>query len=139
MNNLLGRSLRSTFNFNEKILILGDALALALVILIGFATHGETDFSFLARFFAIFLPLCLTWFLLAPWFSLFQSEITSSPKQLWRVPLAMLFAAPLAVIVRGYILRTEVVPIFIVALGGMSAVGMMIWRGIYFLINYKDR
>ncbi len=118
-------------------IILGDALALALVTIIGFATHGETDLSFLPRFLAIYLPLSISWFLLAPWFGLFQHEITSNPKQLWRPALAMLFAAPLAALLRAMVLNTAVIPIFAVVLGGSSALGMMIWRGMYLFLKIK--
>jgi hypothetical protein len=121
----------------KNVLILGDALALAVTTLIGFATHNETDLSYLPRFAAIYIPLTITWFLFAYWLKLFQPEITSNLKQLWRVPLAMLFAAPLAVSARSIILQLNIVPIFMLALGGTSALGMMIWRGSYFLLKNK--
>lgn len=121
----------------KTILVLGDALAIALVTLIGFATHGETGLSFLPRFLATYIPLAISWLLLAPWFGLFQREIASNPKQLWRPALAILFAAPLAVAVRGLILQTEIIPIFIVALGGTSALAMILWRATYFLLRSK--
>jgi hypothetical protein len=121
----------------KKTIILGDTLALAIVTLIGFITHGETDMSFLPRFAAIYIPLSVFWFLIAYFLQVFQFEITSNPKQLWRVPLAMLFAAPLAVIVRGIILQTEIIATFMLALDGASALGMTLWRGLYFLLSHK--
>jgi hypothetical protein len=121
----------------QPFLILGDLLALALTTVIGFATHGETDVSFLPRFVAIYFPLSIFWLLSAHFLQLFQPEITSSLKQLWRVPLAMLLAAPLAVIARSVILQTEIVPIFMLALGGTSVIGMMIRREIHILLNRK--
>lgn len=122
---------------SKWILYAGDTLAIATLTLIGFATHGETDLSFLPRMGALFLPLLSSWFLLAPWLGLFQPEITSNPKHLWRPALAMLFAAPLAVDLRGLILNTPIIPIFVVVLGATSALGMVLWRGLYFLFNYK--
>lgn len=118
-------------------LILGDALAIALVTLIGFATHGETDLSFLPRFLAIYIPLTISWFLLAPWFGLFKHEIASSPKQLWRPALVMVYAAPLAVVLRGIILNSAVIPIFAIILGATSALGVILWRGLYLFLNRK--
>jgi hypothetical protein len=118
-------------------IILGDLLALAVTTLIGFVTHGETDLSLLPRFTAIYFPLSIFWFFFAHFLQLFQPEITFSLNQLWRVPLAMLFAVPLAVVARSVILQTEIVPVFMLALGGTSAIGMMIWRGIYFFANHK--
>lgn len=116
-------------------LVLGDLLALALTTIIGFVTHREADLSFFPRFLAVFIPLSAAWFIFAYAFKLFLFEIVSNPRQLWRAPLAMLFAAPLAVIARGFILQTEIVPVFMLALGGTSALGMMIWRGIFILSN----
>lgn len=107
--------------------------------MVGFATHGEGDLSFLPRMFAVFIPLAIAWFLLAPWFRLFQPEITSSPKQLWRLILVMFFATPFAVILRGLILNAAIIPIFAIVLSAVSAFGMLIWRGIYLLYSRSLR
>jgi len=117
--------------------ILGDILAILITTLIGFATHGEADLSLLPRMVAAFIPLTVAWFLLAPWFGLFQHEITSNPKQLWRPALAAVFVAPLAAVLRGLILNAPIIPIFAVVLSATSAFGMFVWRGLYFLLNRK--
>ena len=122
---------------SKYILILGDGLTLLIVTLIGFATHGESGVSFLPRMLAAFIPLLIGWFLLAPWFGLFKAEIISNPKQIWRPALAMLFAGPLAVVLRGLILNAPIVPIFAVVLSATSAFGMMIWRTVYFLFSNR--
>lgn len=124
---------------NRNILILGDILTILAVTLIGFATHGELNTSFLTRIAAIFFPLVIAWFLIAPWFGLFQREVVSNPKQFWRPMLAMILAAPLAAMLRGLILNAAIIPIFVVVLGATSALGMVLWRGIYFLLNRKVR
>ena len=116
---------------NKSILILGDLLAIALVTLIGFATHGEADVSFVPRMAAIYFPLSISWFLLAPSLGLFQPETTSHLKQLWRPVLAMIFAAPLAAVLRGFILNSPVIPVFAAVLAGTSALGMVVWRLIW--------
>jgi ABC-type xylose transport system permease subunit len=121
-----------------KKIMLGDLLALFLTTLVGFITHGETDLSFLPRFLAAFLPLVVAWFLLAPWFGLFQPDITSNPKQLWRPVLAMLFAAPLAAVLRGLILNTAILPIFVVVLGATSVFGVLIWRALFWRITQNN-
>jgi len=121
----------------KSILVIGDSLAITMTTLIGFATHGELKSEFLVRMVAAIVPLIFTWFLLAPWFGLFQLEITSNPKQLWRPVLAMIFAAPLAVVFRGLILNSAILPIFAIVLGATSALGMVIWRTLYFLLNRK--
>lgn len=116
-------------------LILGDVLALAIVTLIGFTTHGEAGVSFLPRMAAVFVPLCIGWFLLSPWFGLFQDEIVRDARQLWHPALAMLFAGPLAVVLRGLILNAPIIPIFGVVLSLTSAFGMTVWRTLYFLLR----
>ena len=123
---------------NNRILVFGDILALLITTLVGFITHREGNLSFAARFAAIYFPLSTAWLILAPWFGLFQPEITSSPKQLWRPVFAMLFAAPLAVVLRGLILNAPIIPIFAVALSATSAFGILVWRGIYFLLKRKS-
>lgn len=124
---------------NRSVLILGDVLAMSLVTFIGFATHGETDLSFLPRMAATFLPLVIGWFLLAPRLGLFQDEVIYHSRQLWRPALTALLAAPLAVVLRGFMLNTPIIPIFAVVLGVTSALGMVIWRALYLLLDRKAR
>ena len=119
------------------ILILGDILAIALVTIIGFATHRETDVSVLPRAAALFFPLLISWFLLAPSLGLFRKQTTSDASQLWRPALAMAFAAPFAAVLRGLILNAPIIPIFAVVLSATSAFGMLLWRGVYFYFHRK--
>lgn len=120
-------------------LIFGDILTLGLITLIGFATHGETGLSFLPRMGALFFPLVISWLLLAAWLGLFQQEIISNPKQLWRPALSALFAAFLAAVLRGFILNAPIFPIFAVVLSMISALGMVLWRGIHLLLSRRDQ
>lgn len=117
------------------LLILGDILAIAIVTIIGFVSHRETDLSFLPRMAAVFFPLIISWFLLAPALGLFQREITSNSKQLWRPAFVALFAGPLAAVLRGFILNAPVIPLFAAILSGTFALGMAVWRAVYFLLN----
>ena len=118
-------------------MILGDVLAIALLTIIGFATHGETDLSFVPRMAALFFPLLVAWFALAPSMRLFDRQIISDPKQLWRPTLAMTFAASLAAILRGLTLNAAILPIFGLILAATSAFGMLVWRTIYFFLHRK--
>ena len=130
---------------NNYILILGDILAVLITTVIGFATHGEVGAGspglqvIFPRMAAMFLPLTIAWFLLSPFLGLFQAEITSDPKQLWRPALAMIFAAPLAAVVRGLLLNAAIIPIFAVVLGVTSALGMLVWRGLYLFVSRKKQ
>ena len=127
---------------SKRILVLGDVLAIGLVTIIGFASHGEAGLSFLPRMAAAFFPLMVAWFLLAPWFGLFQDNVIHNARQLWRPALTALFAAPLAAVLRGFILNAPIIPIFAVVLGATAAFGMIIWRGLYFVLKqnpFKER
>lgn len=122
---------------NINILIIGDLVAIGIVTLIGFATHGETDLSFLPRMAALYVPLSISWLILAPALGLFQPVTTSNSKQLWRPALAMIFAAPFAAVLRGFLLNAPVIPIFAAVLAVASALGMVLWRALYYLWNRR--
>ncbi len=119
---------------NRPVLILGDLLVIAMITLIGFASHGEANVTVLPRMAAVFFPLAVSWFVLAPALGLFQPETIANPRQLWRPALSALFAAPLATIVRGFLLNQPVIPIFAVVLATTCALGMVIWRVIWYWI-----
>ena len=112
-------------------LIFGDTLIIAIITFIGFASHGEADVSFIPRMGTTFFPLLAGWFLIAPWFGLFDEQVTSNPKLLWRALLAMFFVAPLATVLRSALLHSAALPIFTAILGSTNAVGMLVWRGIF--------
>lgn len=118
-------------------LIVGDVLVLAIITVIGFASHGEVDISFLLRMLTTFVPLVVSWFLIAPWLGLFEADIHLNQKQLWRAPLAMILAAPIATTLRAGLLRSTAIPLFTLILGGSSALGMLVWRAIWYIITYR--
>jgi hypothetical protein len=119
------------------LLILGDIIALAMITLIGFANHNELTSFPVNRILATFLPLLAGWFLIAPWLGLFKAEVTSNLRQLWRPVLAMLLAAPLTGLLRAVMLNSVVVPLFVLILGASAALGMLVWRSLWWLIARK--
>jgi hypothetical protein len=121
----------------QNILILGDLVAITIVTLIGFATHGETSLSFLPRMLTTLVPLAVSWFLVAPWLGLFDPQVTEETRFLWRPALAMLFAGPLAVLLRAILINTVVIPIFALVLSATSALGMLVWRGVWLFWNKR--
>lgn len=125
----------------KSILIWGDIFTIALVTVIGFASHGESGTAFLPRMAAAFFPLVFAWFLLAPWFGLFQAEVVHDARQLWRPVLAAIFAGPLAAVARGFSLNAPVIPVFALVLSVTCAFGLVVWRGIYLLLkrNFNGR
>jgi hypothetical protein len=119
---------------NSFALVLGDVIALALVTVIGFASHGEYSAQFLPRMAASLVPLCIGWFLLAPQLGLFQPSIARTASQLWRPVFVMLFAGPLAALLRGIVLGAPVIPSFAIVLSLTAAVGLTLWRLLWLLI-----
>ena len=115
------------------ILILGDLLVLILVTVFGFASHGEIS-SGGTRMLTAFLPLIISWFLVAPFLGAYDIQFLAGFRQLWRPFYAMVLAAPFAAFLRGVMLgNTPVLPVFVVVLGGVSALAILAWRFIYFL------
>ncbi|HUI88303.1 MAG TPA: DUF3054 family protein [Anaerolineales bacterium] len=140
----------------KYILPLGDGLTLLIVTLIGFTTHGEFDIFFLPRMAATYIPLLIAWFLIARWLGLLTTTLPPPhPEGIlgrWRAEgplffteategaragLAMLFAGPLAVVLRGLLLNAPIIPIFAVVLSLTSALGLMIWRTVYLLLKRR--
>jgi hypothetical protein len=121
----------------KSTLVLGDVIAVAIMTYIGFASHGEGNISFLPRMGTTFFPVLICWFLIAPWFGLLNEEVTSNPKLLWRVLLVMLFAAPLASILRSAFLHSAALPIFTLILGITNGLALLIWRGTYIFFAKK--
>jgi hypothetical protein len=122
-----------------SILILGDILAIGILTIIGFATHGEAELSLVPRMATTFFPLSISWFLLAPALGLFQQEMISNPKNLWRPALVGLFAGPFAAVLRGFMLNAPIIPIFAMILSATSALGLLVWRAIFVFLNRKVR
>jgi Protein of unknown function (DUF3054) len=120
-------------------LIVGDLLAIAILTVIGFASHGEADASFLPRMAATFVPMAVSWFLLAPALGLFEAERVRSTRQLWRPAWGAFFASQLAVILRGLWLNAPVLPLFGIILGATAALGMLVWRGIWILLSGRKK
>lgn len=124
---------------NKTALVLGDLFALSLLTFIGFASHGETDASYLPRMAITFLSQAAGWFLLVPALSLFSAEVVRRARCLWRPALGAFFAAQFAVVLRGLWLGEAVQPLFGVVLGLTSALGMTAWRGIWLWLDGQSR
>jgi hypothetical protein len=117
--------------------VAGDIIALALVTIIGFASHGTADTAG-SRMLTTFIPLIISWFLVAPHLDVFNLDRAKDARQLWRPPWAMILAGPLAAWIRGAWLGSPILPLFVVILGGVSALSLLAWRTLYVLfVNWK--
>ncbi len=121
----------------HTVLIIGDAVALLVVTLVGFASHGELGLAFLPHMAASLLPLCLGWYLLAPSLGLFQDAAALQPGQLWRPAFVMLFAGPFAALVRGILLGLPVIPAFAIVLSTTAAAALIAWRLLWLLLRRR--
>ena len=123
---------------NRFVLIAGDIITLAVVTVIGFASHGTANTAG-ARMLTTFIPLVVAWFLVAPFLNVYKSEYVLDGLQLWRPVWAMFLAAPMAAWLRGVMLSSPILPIFVVILGGASVAGILIWRALFWLVAKRLR
>jgi hypothetical protein len=118
---------------NRYVLIAGDIITLAIVTIVGFASHGTADTAG-SRMLTTFIPLVAAWLLIAPYLKVYDRNIVLEGSQLWRPLWAMVLATPMAAWLRGLMLSSPILPVFVVILGGVSAVAILIWRGLYWLV-----
>ena len=120
------------------ILLAGDILVLAVVTVIGFARHGELASSG-ARYLTTFIPLAVAWLLVAPFLGVFDPQRVANPRQLWRPFWAMVLAGPMAGWLRGVLLNEPIQPVFVAVLGGISALALLAWRSLYWLLISRKK
>lgn len=120
-------------NLQRFVLIAGDIITLAIVTVIGFASHGTADTAG-SRMLTTFIPLVVAWFLIAPFLQVYDNQNSRNGRQLWRPLWAMILASPMAAWLRGLMLSSPILPVFVIILGGVSAVAILVWRGIFWLV-----
>jgi hypothetical protein len=118
---------------DRYVLIAGDIITLAIVTIIGFASHGTADTAG-ARMLTTFIPLAAAWILIAPFLHVYKIENALDWRQLWRPIWAMVVAAPMAGWLRGMMLSSPIQPVFVLILGGVSVVTIFIWRGLFWIV-----
>lgn len=118
-------------------LILADLVVILLVTLSGFATHATLGSAGI-RILAVWLPLSAAWLVTAPFLGVYDPRNTGQYRQLWRPFWAMVLAAPLGSILRGFWLNSPVMPIFVVVLGGVAAISILAWRIIFWFFGQRS-
>lgn len=116
----------------ERVLILGDIITLGLVTVYGFASHNELGTAGW-RILTTFVPLLVAWILISPHLGVFEVARVSDPRQLWRPFWAMVMAGPMAAWIRGAWLNTPIQPVFVLIIGGVSALAILAWRFLFWL------
>src|SRR5512142_3332124 len=107
-------------------LFLGDILSILIVTWVGFWTHNETVLN--TRWLATFLPVMIAWFVIAPWLGVYRPDVTCRWKDVWRVGLAAVLAAPLAAWLRGAVLNAAILPLFVLVIAATNAFVLILWR-----------
>jgi hypothetical protein len=121
------------------VLLIGDILVLGGVTLTGFATHGETG-AVWGRMLATFIPLVASWLLVGVVAGVYNVRRVVEWKQLWRPFYAMVVAGPFAGWMRGMLLgNAPIIPIFVMVLGGISALALLAWRALAWLLWLRKR
>jgi len=126
------------FNTQLATLLGGDILTLAIVTLFGFASHGILG-SVGMRLLTTFLPVTAAWLLVAPHIGALDPDNLGDLRHLWRPFWAMILAAPLAAWIRGAWLNQPIIPVFVVVLGGGSAMALLCWRFLFWLALERKR
>jgi hypothetical protein len=121
-----------------RVLLLGDTFVLALVTVFGFARHGEIGSAGL-RTLTTFVPLWVSWVLIAPHLGVFKTPYSYEIRQLWRPFWAMILAAPFAAFLRGVLLNTPVQIVFVVVIGGVSALALSAWRLLFWYLQSRGK
>jgi hypothetical protein len=112
---------------------IGDLITLALVTGFGFATHGTLGTAG-SRMLTTFVPLLVAWAAVAPFLGAYDPERAGRASQLWRPFWAMVLAGPLAAWLRAVWLNAPILWVFVLVLGGFSALGILAWRALYLLV-----
>lgn len=123
-------------NNRRFILICGDILVFGLVTLFGFSSH-QTVGTVGARMLTTFIPLLVGWGLIAPFLGVYDPAKAEDWRQLWRPFWAMVLAGPMVGWLRGVWLDQVILPIFVVVLGGVSALAILAWRFAFWLVSSR--
>jgi ABC-type xylose transport system permease subunit len=84
-----------------------------------------------------FIPLIVGWGVIAPFLGVYDLARVADWRQLWRPFWAMVLAGPMVGWLRGVWLGQVILPIFVVVLGGISALAILAWRAIFWLVTSK--
>lgn len=115
------------------LLAVGDLLALLLFVWIGRRSHALSIMDVTAVF-KTAAPFIIGWFVVTPWFGLFQAEVNQSwQKLLPRLLLAwVVIGGPLSLILRtlflGRPLLTGIIPMFALITMVVTTLFFIIWR-----------
>jgi hypothetical protein len=114
----------------------GDTIVLLLVTLYGLASHDMMNQA-AADVWRTFLPWLVAWLLIGWPVGVFDPGKANQAKQLWRPFWGMILASPLGGFLRSAALGSDVIVLFVVVFGGISAIAITFWRAVYWFFTTR--
>lgn len=114
------------------VLVVGDLLVLLLFVAIGRGSHALSMADISAGLMTA-LPFVVSWFAVAPWFGLYNPEISRNlPAMLPRLVATWIIAVPVAHVIRALLLGRSIpggIPLtFVLVSLTFIGVAMLLWR-----------
>lgn len=110
----------------KNILIIGDILVIAIIAIIGFASHGTLGAGG-GRMFATLIPFLAAWFASAIPLRAYALDTTLG-RGIWRPIWAVILSAPLGAWLRGVWLQMPVQTTFVLVMIAFLLLGIILWR-----------
>jgi len=110
----------------QRSVIIGDAVVLVVMTIIGFASHGTLDA--VGRLVLTLAGALVAWGLVAPWFGLFEERIIHDHRAGWRVAWAWALAGPAAAYMRDGILNRPIPVVFVTVTIVTNGLALVVWR-----------
>lgn len=110
----------------QRKVLIGDVVVLVLLTVAGFAAHLTLD-AF-GRMTVTAVAGLLGWAAVAPFLKVYDEDVISDARALWRVAWAWLLAAPLATFLRGMALDRDIPWQFILVTIGINGFALVTWR-----------
>lgn len=123
---------------HQWILIGGDVIIAIIITLWGFASHDTLDTAGLYML-TTFIPILVAWLMIAPLLGVYDLKRMKNVPQLWRPFYAMIVASPMAALIRAFWLGRSIAPLFVVVLGGFSALGILLWRIVHWMLVWRGK
>lgn len=119
-----------------SVLVAGDVLAFHAVTAIGLLSHGElTGLDGLPHLAEVAMPFAAGWFLVAPWFGAFRSDVAAVPRRmLVRTLMAWLIACPIGLLFWSLVRQRPIQPAFAVVTFLTNLIVLLGWRGAFALL-----
>ena len=115
--------------------VIGDAVVLIALTIVGFLTHSTLDETW--RLVVTAFGVVAAWALVAPWFGAFSTEVLTRPTAVWRIAWAWAIAAPVAGFLRAWVLGVAVSATFILVMIAVNGAVLVFWRATYAAVQQR--